>query len=98
MLKVLACSDQVDNLGLLHQECAPDVAVPAHRHDFAEILYVVSGQASVFVNDETRVLEGGEGVVIAAGSVHGFENCGPERLTIVGAFGAAELATELVEP
>jgi quercetin dioxygenase-like cupin family protein len=48
----------------------PDAVVPEHHHPHQQITWVVSGVMEFDLNGEKRVLESGDGVLIAPDVVH----------------------------
>jgi mannose-6-phosphate isomerase-like protein (cupin superfamily) len=66
-------------------EMAPGMKVPRHRHGSAELLFIVSGRGSM----RGKVVQAGDGVYIAAGTPHEFENDGQEPLVAVQLYAPA---------
>ena len=53
----------------------PGGRIPAHRHpDIEHEQYVVSGEMTIGLDDETAVAREGDAVFIPAGTVHWYEN------------------------
>jgi mannose-6-phosphate isomerase-like protein (cupin superfamily) len=73
---------------------APGVGPRLHRHPYAEVFIVESGQATFQLGDEEIVVEGGHVVVGAPGVPHGFINTGTGELRLVAIHGASRFATE----
>ena len=63
--------------------------VPWHNHDQEEVYLIVSGNGEMCVDDEVRMLSGGEAVYIPSGSYHQLTNVGAEPLTMVYCYGPA---------
>jgi len=62
----------------------PGQVQKAHVHDDNDKIYcVMSGTCQVTIGDEERLLRTGQVAVAAAGVVHGLENIGSERTTLV---------------
>lgn len=72
----------------------PGVGPKLHRHPYAEVFVVESGQATFQIGDETVVVEGGHVVVSPSGEAHGFTNTGPGELRLTAIHGAGRFSTE----
>ena len=77
---------------LVHSE--PGVGPKLHRHPYAEVFVVESGQATFQIGDETVVVEGGHVVVSPPGEAHGFTNTGTDQLRLTAIHGASQFTTE----
>ena len=75
----------------------PGVGPKLHRHPYAEVFIVESGQARFRIGRETIVVEGGHVVVSPPGEAHGFVNSGQDELRLVAIHGASRFATEWLE-
>ena len=62
----------------------PGVGPKLHRHPYAEVFVVESGQATFQIGDETVVVDGGHIVVSPPGEAHGFTNTGTGELATDG--------------
>ena len=60
---------------------------PHYQKVSDEIYFVLRGRGKITVGDETRELKEGDVVAIPKGTVHGFENTGPEPCLVVFASG-----------
>jgi quercetin dioxygenase-like cupin family protein len=60
-------------------EMAPGMKVPRHRHGAAELLFIVSGAGKM----RGRRVRAGDGVYIAAGTPHEFDNDGKQALVAI---------------
>jgi len=67
--------------------------VGSHIHDVEEVLYVVTGQCQVAVDDETATLHAGDAVVIPANAFHGFGHFGLRPATVVAVLASATVHT-----
>jgi len=67
--------------------------VGSHIHDVEEVLYVVTGQCQVAVDDETATLHAGDAVVIPADAFHGFGHFGLRPATVVAVLASATVHT-----
>jgi mannose-6-phosphate isomerase-like protein (cupin superfamily) len=77
---------------LVHSQ--PGVGPKLHRHPYAEVFVVESGQATFRIGDETVVVEGGNVVVSPPGEAHGFTNTGQAELRLTAINGGATFDTE----
>ena len=76
---------------------APGVGPKLHRHPYAEVFVVESGQATFRIGDGTAVVEAGHIVVSPAGEAHGFTNTGSGELRLTAIHGAGRFDTEWLE-
>ena len=79
---------------------APPGAGPGrHRHPYAEVFVVESGEATFELGDDHMVVHGGEIVVGPPNILHGFTNTGTGPLRLTSIHGSAEFDTEwLADP
>ena len=77
---------------LVHSE--PGVGPKLHRHPYAEVFVVESGQATFQLGDETFVVDGGHVVVGPPDVTHGFTNTGAGELRLTAIHGAGRFDTE----
>lgn len=75
-------------LCVFEQWCESGMGAPTHLHAVEEILTVVEGQATVWIDDETASLTAGQSVVIPAGRRHGFRNTGGQTLHLTAILAA----------
>jgi mannose-6-phosphate isomerase-like protein (cupin superfamily) len=80
---------------LVHSQ--PGVGPKVHRHPYAEVFIVESGEATFRLGDETVVVGEGHVVVGPPNVAHGFTNTGPGELRLVAIHGASRFATEWLE-
>jgi mannose-6-phosphate isomerase-like protein (cupin superfamily) len=80
---------------LVHSE--PGVGPKLHRHAYAEVFIVESGEATFRLGDETVVVPEGNVVVGPPDVPHGFVNTGTGELRIVSIHGAPRFGTEWLE-
>lgn len=62
---------------------APGIGPAPHRHPYAEVCIVRSGQVALMVDGEEAVAGAGDIIVVGPGSSHRFTATGPERLDMV---------------
>jgi mannose-6-phosphate isomerase-like protein (cupin superfamily) len=72
----------------------PGVGPKLHRHPYAEVFIVESGQATFRIGEEEVVVEGGHVVVSPPGEAHGFTNTGSDELRLTAIHGASRFSTE----
>jgi quercetin dioxygenase-like cupin family protein len=77
---------------LVHSE--PGVGPKLHRHPYAEVFVVETGQATFQLGDETIVVDGGHIVVGLPDVPHGFTNSGTGELRLTAIHGAGRFDTE----
>src|SRR6202045_4197559 len=58
----------------------PGQGPPLHTHPYVEVAFILEGQATITVGDETREVKGGGIVVIPASTPHRFVNSGDTLL------------------
>src|SRR6188472_1059917 len=73
---------------------APGAGPKLHRHPYAEVFIVESGEATFRIGDDTVVVEGGNVVVSPPGEAHGFTNTGSRQLRLTAIHGGARFDTE----
>lgn len=70
-----------------HVLMPPATSIGAHKHmGVEELYYVMDGEGTARVNDETASVKKGDAIVMAPGDAHSFENTsgGPLELMVVG--------------
>jgi len=73
---------------------APGAGPKLHRHPYAEVFIVESGEATFRIGDDTVVVDGWHVVVSPPGESHGFTNTGPGELRLTAIHGASRFDTE----
>jgi mannose-6-phosphate isomerase-like protein (cupin superfamily) len=77
---------------LVHSQ--PGVGPKLHRHPYAEVFVVESGEATFRIGDDTVVVGGGNVVVSPPGEAHGFTNTGSSELRLTAIHAAPRFDTE----
>jgi mannose-6-phosphate isomerase-like protein (cupin superfamily) len=77
---------------LVHSQ--PGVGPKLHRHPYAEVFVVGSGEATFQIGDETVVVEAGHVVVSPPGEAHAFTNTGAGELLLTAIHGSPRFDTE----
>lgn len=72
----------------------PGAGPKLHRHPYAEVFLVESGEATFQIGDERLVVPAGRIVVSPPGEAHGFVNSGPGELRLIAIHAAGRFDTE----
>ena len=72
----------------------PGVGPKLHRHPYAEVFVVESGEATFQIGDERVVIGGGHVVISPPGEAHGFTNSGTGELRLTSIHAAGRFDTE----
>jgi mannose-6-phosphate isomerase-like protein (cupin superfamily) len=80
------------SLILVHS--APGAGPALHRHPYAELFVVESGEATFQLGDSEIVVEGGQIVIGPPGIPHGFTNTGKGELRLTAIHCAPKFITE----
>lgn len=80
---------------LVHSQ--PGKGPSLHRHPYAELFVVESGEATFRIGDDQIVADAGTIVIAPAGTPHAFTNTGSEVLRMVNIHTAPEMETEWLE-
>jgi mannose-6-phosphate isomerase-like protein (cupin superfamily) len=75
----------------------PGVGPKLHRHPYAEVFVVESGQATFRIGDETVVVGSRHVVVSPPGEAHGFTNTGDGELRLTAIHAAGTFDTEWLD-
>jgi quercetin dioxygenase-like cupin family protein len=82
---------EADHLMLVRVAMPPGKAHAFHRHPaMEEIIYVISGQAEQWVDQEKQILGPGDSAHIPMNMVHGTYNAGEEELTFLAILSPAK--------
>jgi mannose-6-phosphate isomerase-like protein (cupin superfamily) len=73
---------------------APGVGPRLHRHPYAEVFIVESGEATFRLGDDEIVATGGHVIVGPPDVQHGFTNTGTGELRLTAIHGAGQFNTE----
>lgn len=69
-------------LCIFEQWVAPGHGAPTHSHPCEEVLTVRDGEAEMWMDGERTHVAAGQSLVVPAGRLHGFRNCGMSTLHI----------------
>ena len=72
----------------------PGMGPKLHRHPYAEVFIVESGNATFRIGDDTLEVSGGHVVVSPPGEAHGFVNSGDGELRLTAIHGSGRFNTE----
>lgn len=72
----------------------PGAGPKVHRHPYAEVFIVESGQATFLLGDQTVVVDAGHVVIGPPNVAHGFTNTGSGELRLIAIHGAPRFITE----
>jgi mannose-6-phosphate isomerase-like protein (cupin superfamily) len=72
----------------------PGVGPKLHRHPYAEVFLVESGEATFQIGEDRLVVPAGRVVVSPPGEAHGFVNSGGSELRLIAIHGAGRFNTE----
>ena len=75
----------------------PGVGPKLHRHPYAEVFVVETGEATFRIGERTVVVKGGHVVVSPPGESHGFTNTGAGELRLTAIHGGPRFDTEWLE-
>jgi quercetin dioxygenase-like cupin family protein len=73
---------------------APGSGPRLHRHPYAEVFVIESGQATFQLGDDEIVARGGQIAIAPANVPHGFTNTGDGELRLTAIHGGARFITE----
>ena len=71
---LLRAEDSDGQLSVIETRPGPNVGPPLHHHEFDETFYVLEGELTFRLGEETLVLGPGELVHVPGGAVHTFAN------------------------
>jgi quercetin dioxygenase-like cupin family protein len=77
---------------LVHSE--PGEGPKLHRHPYAEVFLVESGEATFQIGEDRLIVHAGRVVVSPPGEAHGFVNSGQGELRLIAIHGAGRFNTE----
>jgi mannose-6-phosphate isomerase-like protein (cupin superfamily) len=69
-----------------------------HKHAYAELFFVLDGQATFTDGVEDRVVREGEVVIVSSDQPHAFVNSGPTRLRQIDVHLNARFVTDWLKP
>ena len=79
---VVSAQNGALRLCIFEQWVAPGHGAPTHSHPCEEVLTVREGEAEMWLGAERMRVAAGQALVVPAGRLHGFRNCGTATLHI----------------
>jgi HTH-type transcriptional repressor of puuD len=74
----------------------PGTAIPLHTHNVEENVFILEGEATAVVGEDSFDLEAGDATWVPAGVPHRFASRGPGRMRIYWVYGGREVTRTLV--
>jgi quercetin dioxygenase-like cupin family protein len=90
-------ADPDANLAVIAEKLGVGDAVPLHRHAIDEVVFYLSGDVEVQLDDERHAVRAGDIMVIPAGVAHAQRNTGNSIAEIRAVFPSARLDVEYLE-
>jgi mannose-6-phosphate isomerase-like protein (cupin superfamily) len=78
----VSASNGAAQLCIFEQWAAAGTGAPTHSHPVEEVLTVLEGEAEMWMGDQRAVVAAGQSLIVPAGRLHGFRNCGATTLHI----------------
>jgi len=79
---LVAAARGAAQLCIFEQWVAPGAGAPTHSHPVEEVLTVREGDAEIWIDEDRAVVTSGQSLIVPAGRMHGFRNCGTATLHI----------------
>ena len=79
---VVSARNGATQLCVFEQWVAIGAGAPTHSHPVEEVLTVRDGEAEMWIGDERTIVHAGQSLIVPAGHLHGFRNCGTVTLYI----------------
>lgn len=79
---LVSASNGAAQLCMFEQWIAPGAGAPTHTHPVEEVLTVCEGEAEMWMDEERAIVSAGQSLIVPAGCLHGFRNCGTTTLHI----------------
>ena len=79
---LVSAQNGATQLCLFEQWVAAGAGAPTHSHPVEEVLSVRAGEAEMWIEDRRFVVKAGQSLIVPAGRLHGFRNCGTSTLHI----------------
>jgi quercetin dioxygenase-like cupin family protein len=80
-------------VSLILIDCPPGEGPALHRHPYAELFLIESGEGSFHLDGVEVTASGGQIVIAPANAVHGFSNTGPAPLRLTAIHTAPKFDT-----
>jgi quercetin dioxygenase-like cupin family protein len=79
---VVSAANGATQLCIFEQWVAPGAGAPTHSHAVEEVLTVLEGEAEIWLEEARAIATAGQSLLVPAGRMHGFRNCGATTLHI----------------
>lgn len=80
------------NLNFVRAQLGPGEAHNFHHHpEMEEILYILSGTAEQWIENEKRVMQAGDSIYLPTGIIHATFNAGPGKLDFLAVLSPAKI-------
>ena len=79
---LVSAQNGATQLCLFEQWVAPGAGTPTHSHPVEEALSVCAGEAEMWIEDRRFAVKAGQSLIVPAGRLHGFRNCGTSTLHV----------------
>jgi len=79
---LISARNGATQLCMFEQWVGPGVGAPTHCHPVEEVLTLREGEAEMWIEGQYMRLSAGQSLIVPAGRLHGFRNCGSTRLHI----------------
>lgn len=79
---VVSARNGAAQLCIFEQWVAIGAGAPTHCHPVEEVLAVREGEAEMWIGEERAIVTAGQSLIVPAGRMHGFRNCGTTTLHI----------------
>ena len=79
---VVSARNGAAHLCIFEQWIAPGAGAPTHAHPVEEVLTVREGEAEMWIGEERAIVTSGQSLIVPAGRLHGFRNCGTAILHV----------------
>jgi quercetin dioxygenase-like cupin family protein len=79
---VVSAGNGAAQLCIFEQWIAPGAGAPTHSHPVEEVLTVREGDAEMWLDEARVIVMAGQSLIVPAGHMHGFRNCGTTTLHI----------------
>jgi mannose-6-phosphate isomerase-like protein (cupin superfamily) len=76
-------NSKLEQMSIAEIKIPAGVSVVPHHHEMEEVYYIVAGEGTMMVEDETRIVRAGESVVLAPHQWHNITNHTDEELRMI---------------
>ena len=79
---LVSARNSATQLCIFEQWIVPGAGAPTHSHPVEEVLTVREGCAEMWIDEAHMTIAAGQSLIVPAGRMHGFRNCGQSKLHI----------------